>query len=521
MKGIIYIRVSSEEQVKGTSLEFQEESCRKYCKDKSIEVIKVFKEEGASAKSTDRKEFLDAINFCGINKGNIEAFIVFKVDRFARNTEDHFAVRKILGDYKVTLHSVTENIGNDPSQKFMETLLAASAEFDNTIRTKRSTDGMSQRINQGIWPWKCPPGYKSLGSKKMGEKKTKPDPVDEQVFPIIQKCLKDYARGLFNSQTEFRIALDKHGLARIRGNATTKSIVSNILGRYLRFYAGWLYNPWTEKEIRGLHMPMINDEEYQNIVLICSGKIKKFKRNNANPEFTLCGTVFCDHCKEKITGSTSRGNGGLYSYYHCKNKNCPLFGRTIKKDVIEKEFLHMLGKVTPKSKFLEVFKETVLDLWKEKGESLESERGKYEKQLAVLTEKRKKVFDMLENGSYTREDFQERKVEIDNEIIATKISMSECNIDKLDVEGVLTFATNFINNLGRQWFELSTEIRPRFQKLVFPEGIPYIRGEGFGTAKLGLIYEQNRGFDPKLSLLVPPPGLEPGTKCLKGTCSAN
>ncbi|MSU44944.1 recombinase family protein, partial [Candidatus Nomurabacteria bacterium] len=52
MKGIIYVRVSSEEQVKGTSLEFQEESCRKYCKDKSIEVIKVFREEGASAKST-------------------------------------------------------------------------------------------------------------------------------------------------------------------------------------------------------------------------------------------------------------------------------------------------------------------------------------------------------------------------------------------------------------------------------------------------------------------------------------
>ena len=58
MKGIIYTRVSSDEQIKGTSLDFQEEICRNYCKDRGIEVLAVFREEGASAKSADRKEFL-------------------------------------------------------------------------------------------------------------------------------------------------------------------------------------------------------------------------------------------------------------------------------------------------------------------------------------------------------------------------------------------------------------------------------------------------------------------------------
>ncbi len=63
MKGIIYTRVSSDEQIKGTSLDFQEEVCRNYCKEKGIEVLAVYREEGASAKSAERAEFLRSIEF--------------------------------------------------------------------------------------------------------------------------------------------------------------------------------------------------------------------------------------------------------------------------------------------------------------------------------------------------------------------------------------------------------------------------------------------------------------------------
>ena len=61
MKGIIYTRVSSDEQVKGTSLEFQEELCRKYCKEKGIEIDSVYREEGESAKdlSLQNRKTLD------------------------------------------------------------------------------------------------------------------------------------------------------------------------------------------------------------------------------------------------------------------------------------------------------------------------------------------------------------------------------------------------------------------------------------------------------------------------------
>ncbi|MFH1863468.1 MAG: hypothetical protein ABIJ85_00955, partial [bacterium] len=109
---------------------------------------------------------------------------------------------------------------------------------------------------------------------------------------------------------------------------------------------------------------------------------------------------------------------------------------------------------------------------------------------------------MREDGSYTKEEFLERKEGIENEIMATKISLSEARIEQFDIEGSVNYATNCIKDLGRLWFDLSPQLRPRFQKRVFPEGIPYKRDQGFGTTKLGLIYKLIEQSGNKKSQLV-------------------
>ena len=159
---VIYIRVSDPQQIEGTSLAFQEAQCRDYCARKQLRVAAVFRDEGESAKDlklANREEFFRALQFCRDNKRRVGHFVVLAVSRFARNTEDHFSVRKVLSDYDVRLHSVTETIGDSPTEKFIETVLAGAAEYDNAIRKRRCIDGMAARIRQGICPWKPPLGY--------------------------------------------------------------------------------------------------------------------------------------------------------------------------------------------------------------------------------------------------------------------------------------------------------------------------------------------------------------------------
>ena len=511
MKGIIYTRVSSDEQVKGTSLDFQEDQCRAYCEQKGIQVLEVFREEGASAKTAVRAEFIRAIEYCRKHKGDIGVFVVAKVDRFARNTEDHFAVRKILIDFGVQLHSVTEPIGgNNPMEKLFETLLAGFSDFDNAIRRQRCMDGMSEKINKGIFPWKSPIGYKCSHVKKQGLKKLDPDPPHQDIFPLIQRGLLEFSQGQC-TKTELAHMLDTWGLSRHRGVKKTHSqLVDFILSpKRLKFYAGIIENPWTGFDVRGLHKPMIDEHTMHKIMFILSGK--KFRPKSLhNENFPLRGTVQCNECSKNFTGSASRGNGGTYLYYHCKSKGCPQYGKALRKKDLEDSFGAYLRKITPTEAFLKVIKETVIDYWAERGQTYSDSAKSYQKQLQALEARRKRIYDMRENGDYSKEEFTERREEVDVLITAMKISVSEARIEQFDIEAAVSYATQFIADLYQQWFDLPAPVRPRFQKLVFPEGITPKQLAGVGTVKLGCIFELSQNSVAKVPSVVPSPGIEPG-----------
>src|SRR3984885_11137063 len=161
MNGVIYCRVSSKEQVEGTSLESQQAACREYARSKDIRVLKVFVEQGESAKFADRSQLVDLIDYCRENKGQIQVLLVWKIDRFARNVADHFSMKGTLQKYGVRVVSVTEPIDSDPTGKLMEGVLASVAQFDNDIRAMRTVQGMQRRIQEGIFPWGPPIGYRS------------------------------------------------------------------------------------------------------------------------------------------------------------------------------------------------------------------------------------------------------------------------------------------------------------------------------------------------------------------------
>ena len=527
MKGIIYVRVSSDEQVKGTSLDDQEERCRQYCKDHNIEVTddNVYREEGASAKTADRAKLLEALEFCRKNKGKIGAFVVWKVDRFARNTEDHFGVRKILLDYGVSLHSVTEPIGDSPAEKLFEVMLAGFAEFDNAIRTQRCTNGMLARIKQGVWPWRPPVGYTCGHFSKKGLKKNEPDAIDETVFPIIQEVLRGYSRGIY-TQCDIVARLKHERFEELTGMRPTLQLVDQLLGKQLLFYVGILKNPWpaaqdgTDTYFKGKHTPMITEEEMLQIQAIKSGKKLKLKHDRHNPIFPLRRILTCSDCKKTLTGSTSQGGSGKkHPYYHCYNRACALKWKGIEKKVVEDDFEELLGHIIPTDEFFAFFREVVRDVWTTKQQKLATHADQYHKELQEVEAQRKKIFLMRECDIYNDEQFKERMAEADNRAMAVKISLSETRIDKFSIESAISYAEQFISDLKRQWRDLPQTVRPRFQRLLLPQGITYHRETRFGTPILGCIFRLNQQFVADKSALVDPSGLEPLTSSMRMTRS--
>ena len=73
MECVAYVRVSTDEQVHGTSLDMQQKACIDFVKAKGWKLPKsnIFRDEGESAKATNRPELLSMLEFCRKNKGKI------------------------------------------------------------------------------------------------------------------------------------------------------------------------------------------------------------------------------------------------------------------------------------------------------------------------------------------------------------------------------------------------------------------------------------------------------------------
>jgi DNA invertase Pin-like site-specific DNA recombinase len=490
MKGIIYTRVSSEEQIEGTSLASQEEFCRRFCEQRGIDLVGVFREEGESAKDlslNNRSQFLAGLEFCRREK-DIAAFVVYRVDRFARNTEDHFSVRRILAGYGTALYSVTEPIGNKPAEKFIETVLAGAAEYDNALRRQRCSDGLIARMNQGIWPFKPPVGYLCAGHRKRGEKKTVPDEPHPVLFPMIQRALRGYASGELVSQAALARQLNVWGFAKAFGRPARPQTADYLVGRYLPFYAGTIVNPMTGAQTSGLHTPMITRAEAEQIRRRRMGlaPAAPAKRTRYSAAFPLRRLLRCPSCDSFLTGTNCRGQGGVYAYYYCRNAACQLRSKTIRGGALHLAFVEYLRGLSPGGDGLEHFRQRLAALLANQRNS-SNEHELREARVKQLTDQRRRVCEMREDGSYDAATFRERVSSIDAELDVIRSAPNRSSYVDLDMTEVLAAATWLATHLAVLWEKLSPESRARFDKLIFPSGFRWNERDHCRTSKPGLI----------------------------------
>jgi site-specific DNA recombinase len=156
---VIYVRVSTKEQIENLSLPTQLRACEEYCRRQGYEVLERFHEERESAKSTDRSQLQNLLTFCRLNKGRVHFVVVFNLTRFARDKYDHFALRSHLQSLGISLRSATEPIDDTSTGKLMEGVLAAFAQFDNDVRSDRTRAGMKAALELGRWVFLAPIGY--------------------------------------------------------------------------------------------------------------------------------------------------------------------------------------------------------------------------------------------------------------------------------------------------------------------------------------------------------------------------
>ena len=144
-----YCRVSTVKQIAGTSLDDQEQ--------KLIEqgAEKIYR-DGYTGTTADRPEFKKVL---GMLKAG-DWFMVTKLDRFARNTQDALTVINELRSKDVTVQILNMGIvDNTPMGKLMVTMLAAFAEFERDMIVERCQSGKQMAKNDPNFRDGRPPLY--------------------------------------------------------------------------------------------------------------------------------------------------------------------------------------------------------------------------------------------------------------------------------------------------------------------------------------------------------------------------
>jgi site-specific DNA recombinase len=324
MRCVIYLRVSTREQAEnglgeeGFSIPAQREACVCHLRDRGWDLLEEYSDRGESARSADRPQ-LKAMLARVAEEGDVDAVVVHKVDRLARNLEDHVAIRALLRRRGVSLVSVTENLEESASGRLVEGIHALMAEFYSANLASEIKKGMSQKAKMGGWPHSAPLGYlnvrECIGGRQVAH--IVPDP---ERAPFITAAFELYATGEWTIE---RLAqeLAHRGLRnRARRDRPVGPIGTSALADILsnRAYAGTV--SWDGIDYPGLHEPLVDTASFDRVQDLLAARAARGTRERRHNHY-LKGSLFCGVCGRGLSVQLSKGR---YEYLYClgqKNRN--------------------------------------------------------------------------------------------------------------------------------------------------------------------------------------------------------
>lgn len=468
-KAVIYLRVSTEEQVDNYSLDTQNDICTREAERRGYTISHTFREEGRSAKNIHgRPALIEMLEYCRKHKKEIDAVIVYRLDRISRQTADYLAIRKKLFECEIMLISATEPTGNSPTEKFVETMLAGFAQMDNDVRGERSRNGLRARFLAGLGNGCAPLGYLNQNGYAV---------KDPETFEEMKKGWELMATGK-KTLREMAQILNERGLKGGAKKGKVCPVRAQMLNRIFRnkFYTGKVISSKHGQEVLGQHPPMITEEQYYKVQAILDGRntnisVPLVRRNRDNPDFPLRRIVKCKNCGTSLTGAWSKGKRQLYGYYFCPKRCVP--DSNIRVETLEQATTELLNKVALTSQTTELLMAYLRKKYFERIATLQKRRDRADIELKKLYEFRQALIEKNMSGIYSDEMFKEQNQLAEEKIKNIQITKNDELIAKYNLEEISKFIKNKLENLSQTYLDSGLEEKRILLCSIYPSGLAW------------------------------------------------
>ncbi|WP_438461787.1 cassette chromosome recombinase CcrB [Staphylococcus pseudintermedius] len=365
-----YIRVSTERQVEGYSIEGQITQIEQYYQFNGYELVDIYADRGISGKSMNRPELQRMLN--DAKNGKLDCVMVYKTNRLARNTSDLLTIVEELHRQNVEFFSLSERMEvKNSTGKLMLQILASFSEFERNTILENIYNRQHQRALEGYYQGNLPLGYNNIPDNK------KELMINQHEANIVKYIFESYAKG--HGYRKIANALNHKGYVTKKGNPFSISAITYILSN--PFYIGKIqfakYKDWNEKRRKGLndnpviaegkHAPIISQELWDKVQ---SRKKQVSQKPQVHGKGTnlLTSLIFCEKCGATYAASTTTntlkdGTKKRIRYYSCSNfrnkesKVCS--ANSVRADVIEKYVMDQILEIVKSDKVLKQVVERV------------------------------------------------------------------------------------------------------------------------------------------------------------------
>lgn len=451
----IWIRVSTEEQVKGESPEHHERRARLYAEAKGWNVIEVYRLDALSGKTV--KEYPETKRMLAdIKSGHIKSLIFSKLARLARNTKELLDFAEIFRDCDADLISLAESIDTStPAGRLFYTMIAAMAHWEREEIAARVAASVPIRAKMG----------KHLGGQapygfQWKEGKLLPDPIEAPIRKLMYELFREHKR----KKTVARI-LNERGYRTRNGSlfsdTTTNRLLRDPMAKGIRranytlskdSKKAWELKPeseWILLEVEAI----ISEDLWNEVNAILDSQRHKGRQPTRQVVHLFTGLTYCG-CGQKMYVPS---NTPKYTCYHCRNK-IPV---TDLEGVFHEQIKNFFFSTAEIAEHLSQANATI----HEKEELLLALIKKQKKLTAELD----KLYELYQGGAIDKAGFgakyhqlAEQGRQLDDEIPQIQAELDVLKISHLSQEEIITGA----RDLYSRWPELPQEEKRRIVETI-------------------------------------------------------
>jgi site-specific DNA recombinase len=470
MNCLLYARVSTDKQAeKELSIPAQIEAMKQYARRKGWRIVGHFIDQGESAKTTNRPELKKLIRHCKENK-NINAVLVHKIDRLARNLIDYATVKAVLKQKGIRLVSASESFDESALGQLMENIFASISEWYSANLGEEIKKANLAKLRIGEWPHKPPIGYGSIREEGKRARHV-PDP---KTAPLVRQAFELFSTGTYSLKTLSEEMFDR-GLKTAYGRMYGPENVKQLLQR--RFYLGRLQ--WNGREYQGKHKPIISERLFYQVQEVLR-KRSVDTGEKGKLEFLLRGVAYCQNCNQKLTGEVHpRG-----SYYRClpnlHKEKCDQ--PYVPVGLLDGQLEVLYERMQPPRKLLELIKVEMEQIAERRKRIAETEIKTLKRTVEDAQNKQVNLLDEMLAGKIPRDVCEKLEKRYQKQIIQAQSRLSQLEVDYEDPLDFLDKCTVVASMIWHLHQRFNYDQRKNLLRAVFDR--IYVKDKAITTVKL-------------------------------------